>query len=113
VGQVRQYTPPPSLHDWPVPRMPLLIVEMQVNLKRKRKATIKEIKEESQEEVLFYEPSLAHVEEALVAPLRMVRTLTDQFTKLESFFIPLIGIPHKPSYVPVSDQDSVKEALFL
>ena len=74
IKYIRSYIPPKEAEYYQLRSIPLLVLQMNVNIsatkkKKKKSKNLKEAgEEETMEETIFFEPNLEYVEEILLSP---------------------------------------------
>ena len=111
---IRSYMPPKERDCYKFRGYPLIILQLNVELKavkKKKKKSRKEkreegaVEEESMENI-FYEPNLDMVEEVLLMPFDILETISTSFNKIEKELIPLLNMDPVASY-PLTKDDPV------
>lgn len=113
IKYIRSYVPPNEREHYQLRSIPLLVLQLNVNItaakkKKKKSKNLKEIavEEEAMEETIFFDPSLDSVEEILMSPFETLEMISQSFNKIERDLIPLLNLESAPSY-PLTREDPV------
>lgn len=114
-GFLRRFTLPaqhPALPIWRITQTPLLVLNLNVNQHKKKRgknqtlasrpaALERKDSVDEEDEVIFFEPNAATVQQTLARAFEWLVEATNSFTILEKDIVPLVDLRKEPSF-PIS-----------